>query len=310
MTTRQAASTTPASPRSYAVQIPESEREFEYTDRDFSRVRQLIHAHAGISLSPSKCEMVYSRLAKRLRNHGLTKFSDYIDRLEHQDRRGAEWEAFVNALTTNLTSFFREAHHFPILENHVRSLGRRQIVLWSCAASTGEEPYSMAMTMVEHFRTWEPPVRILATDVDTNVLETASRGVYPMERIEHLQKDRVKRFFLRGSGANAGSVRVRDELRKLIVFRQQNLLEPVWTMRGPLDAIFCRNVLIYFDSDTQKRLLERFVPLMAPNALLFAGHSENLQRVTNQFQLQQRTVYTLSNEAKTIARNAVRTGGR
>lgn len=300
---------TPVS-RQAAIVVPDVDREFEYTDRDFARVRQLIHAHAGISLSPSKCEMVYSRLARRLRNHGIDRFTDYIDLLEREDRGGAEWQAFVNSLTTNLTSFFREAHHFPILEEHVRSLGRRQIVLWSCAASTGEEPYSMAMTMVEHFRTWEPPVKILATDLDTNVLETAASGIYPEERIEHLSKDRVKRFFMRGSGSNAGFVRVREELRKLVVFRQQNLLEQGWNMRGPFDAIFCRNVLIYFDGETQTRLLERFVPLMAPNGLLFAGHSENLQRVTNKFQLRQKTVYTLSNEARTTARHAVRTGGR
>lgn len=292
------------------IVLPHVDREFEYTDRDFTRVRQLIHAHAGISLSPSKCEMVYSRLARRLRDHGIDRFCDYIDLLEREDRGGGEWEAFVNALTTNLTSFFREAHHFPILEEHVRSLGRRQIVLWSCAASTGEEPYSMAMTMVEHFRTWEPPVKILATDLDTNVLETAARGVYPAERVEHLPKERVKRFFLRGSGGNSGSVRVRDELRRLVVFRQQNLLDPVWNMRGPFDAIFCRNVLIYFDSATQQRLLERFVPLMAPNGLLFAGHSENLQRVTDLFQLKQRTVYTLSQQARATARHAARTGAR
>lgn len=300
---------TPVS-RQAAIVVPDVDREFEYTDRDFARVRQLIHAHAGISLSPSKCEMVYSRLARRLRNHGIDRFTDYIDLLEREDRGGAEWQAFVNSLTTNLTSFFREAHHFPILEEHVRSLGRRQIVLWSCAASTGEEPYSMAMAMVEHFRTWEPPVRILATDLDTNVLETAASGIYPEERVEHLSKERVKRFFMRGSGSNAGHVRVREELRKLVVFRQQNLLEPAWNMRGPFDAIFCRNVLIYFDGETQTRLLERFVPLMAPNGLLFAGHSENLQRVTDQFQLRQRTVYTLSNAARTTARHAVRTGGR
>ena len=254
--------------------------------------------------------MVYSRLARRLRNHGIDRFSDYIDLLEREDRGGAEWQAFVNALTTNLTSFFREAHHFPILEEHVRSLGRRQIVLWSCAASTGEEPYSMAMTMVEHFRTWDPPVKILATDLDTNVLETAASGIYPDERVEHLSKDRVKRFFMRGSGSNAGFVRVREELRKLVVFRQQNLLEQGWNMRGPFDAIFCRNVLIYFDGETQTKLLNRFVPLMSPTGLLFAGHSENLQRVTDSFQLRQKTVYTLSDAARTTARHAVRTGGR
>lgn len=290
--------------------IPESEREFSYTQRDFERVRRMIHARCGISLSPSKWEMVYSRLARQLRAHGIDNFAQYLDFLEAQPADGDEWQTFTNALTTNLTSFFREPHHFPILEEHLRSLGRRQITLWSCAASTGEEPYSMAMTVCERFGTFEPPVRILATDIDTNVLDVAARGVYPLERVEKIPKERLKRFFLRGSGANAGQVRVRDELRKMIVFRPMNLLDDVWSVRGPIDAIFCRNVMIYFDRETQRKILERFVPVMNGTALLFAGHSENFGYASDILKLRGKTVYELSAESRNVARAAARRTGR
>jgi chemotaxis protein methyltransferase CheR len=293
-----------------AIVVHAVDREFDYTERDFERVRKLIYGHCGISLSPSKSEMVYSRLARRLRLNRLQAFSAYIDLLERTDRGGEEWQAFVNALTTNLTSFFREPHHFPVLVDHVRSLGRRQITLWSCAASTGEEAYSMAMAMCEHFGTWTPPVKILATDVDTNVLETARRGVYPMERLEKMSQERIKRFFMRGSGANAGMAKVRDELREMIVFRPANLLEPVWSVRGPLDAIFCRNVMIYFDRETQLSILKKLAPLMSGGGLLFAGHSENFAFAADVVKLRDKTVYEIAPEAKRLALASARGASR
>src|SRR5471032_1169732 len=155
--------------------------------------------------------MVYSRLARRLRATGLVNFKDYLELLEQND--AAEWEAFTNSLTTNLTSFFREEHHFPLLADHVKRYTGGQIMLWCCAASTGEEPYSMAITLAEAFGTLKPPLKILATDVDTNVLATAQAGVYPMERLEKMKQERLRRYFLRGTGARAGTARVRDELR-------------------------------------------------------------------------------------------------
>lgn len=267
-------------------------KEFEFTARDFERARNLIYRHAGIALAASKQEMVYSRLARRLRATGLKTFSDYLDRLE----RGGddnEREAFVNALTTNLTSFFREAHHFPILAEQVRQL-REPVAIWCCASSTGEEPYSIAMTLCEAYGTLTPPAQILATDIDTNVLAVAARGVYPLERLEKLSAERKKRFFLKGSGAQSGLARVRPELGKLITFRPLNLLADDWQISTSFDVIFCRNVMIYFDKPTQAKILARFAPLMKAHGLLFAGHSENFSYVSDAFRLRAKTVYELA----------------
>jgi chemotaxis protein methyltransferase CheR len=268
------------------------DREFVFTEKDFKRVCQLIYDYAGISLKPSKQDMVYSRLARRLRANGISSFRDYLALLESDN--GTEWEAFVNSLTTNLTSFFREPHHFPLLANHVvKQKGQHTICLWCSAASTGEEPYSIAMTMVDAFGSFTPPVSIIATDVDTNVLAKAEMGVYPAERIEKLDAGMVKRFFLKGTGAQSGFVRVRPELRAMITFRPLNLLSDNWPIRGPLDAIFCRNVMIYFDKATQLKILQKFTPLLRPDGLLFAGHSENFHNAMHLFRLRGKTVYEL-----------------
>ncbi|MGK2951113.1 MAG: CheR family methyltransferase [Thiobacillus sp.] len=264
---------------------------FEFTPRDFDRVRALIYRQAGISLSESKQEMVYSRLARRLRAKGLNSFVEYLDGLE-SGRDNDEWVAFTNALTTNLTSFFREAHHFPVLAEHVKKT-KAPLTIWCSASSTGEEPYSIAMTVCEALGTLTPPVSIVATDIDTNVLETAANGVYPLDRIEKMAQDRLKRFFQRGKGERSGLVRVRPELRQLITFKPLNLLGGSWPVSGPFDVIFCRNVMIYFDKPTQGKILARFVPLMKPDGLLFAGHSENFLYATDAFKLRGKTVYEL-----------------
>jgi chemotaxis protein methyltransferase CheR len=269
------------------------DREFLFTVQDFERVQKMIYARAGISLNKSKQDMVYSRLARRLRATGISNFKDYLALLGSDNEE--EWEAFVNSLTTNLTSFFREPHHFPLLTEHaLKQSKRHHINLWSSAASTGEEPYSMAMTLVDAFGSFTPPVSIIASDVDTNVLAKAEAGVYPMERVEKLSTDIVKRFFLKGAGSQAGMVKVRPELQALIAFRQINLLDNDWPIRGPLDAIFCRNVMIYFDKDTQLRILERFAPLLQPDGLLFAGHSESFHNAGHVFTLRGKTVYELA----------------
>ncbi|MES1988060.1 MAG: CheR family methyltransferase [Pseudomonadota bacterium] len=231
----------------------QNDREFDFTNNDFSRVRKLIYQHAGISLSEAKSDMVYSRIGRRLRTVGFDSFKTYLDNLENENNP-EEWEAFTNALTTNLTSFFREEHHFPILAEHLVSL-KKPIRIWCSAASTGEEPYTIAMTACEAFGTMKPPVEIIATDIDTNVLATASRGVYPYERVSKLSLERRKQFFQKGTGAQEGSVRVRNELRSLITFEQLNLLDEQWTLGEPFDAIFCRNVMIYFDKPTQTKIL-------------------------------------------------------
>jgi len=271
---------------------PDSVKEFDFTNRDFERVRDLIYKRAGIALAESKQEMVYSRLARRLRATGIGSFVQYLDLLE----RGGdadEWEAFTNALTTNLTSFFRESHHFPILADFVKTL-KEPATVWCSASSTGEEPYSIAMTLCEAYGTLTPPAQIVATDIDTNVLATGANGVYPMERIEKMSPERVKKFFLRGKGAQEGFVRVRPELRKMVTFKQLNWLGDGWPVSGPFDVIFCRNVMIYFDKPTQSKILSRFVPLMKPHALLFAGHSENFLYVSDALKLKGKTVYELN----------------
>ena len=277
--------------------MPNNDREFHFTDKDFESVRQLICSHAGIALNASKKDMVYSRLARRLRATGLNTFRDYLSLLESNDH--SEWQAFTNALTTNLTSFFRENHHFPVLAEHVRThKGHHPINLWCSAASTGEEPYSMAMTMVDLFNSYTPPVQIIATDLDTNVLAKAEAGVYPMERLEKLPADTIKRFFLKGTGNQEGFARIRPELRNMITFRQINLLHENWPLRPPFDAIFCRNVMIYFDKPTQLRILQKFVPLLRPDGLLFAGHSESFHHAAAYFKLIGNTVYQVADKTK------------
>ncbi|CUI08451.1 chemotaxis protein CheR [Massilia sp. P8910] len=270
----------------------ETAKEFNFTKSDFERVRALIYQRAGISLADSKQEMVYSRLARRLRATGIVSFGHYLDDLE-AGRLGEEWESFTNALTTNLTSFFRESHHFPLLAEHVKKVRDHPIQIWCSAASTGEEPYSIAMTVCEAFNTLTPPVQIIATDIDTNVLATGANGVYAIDRIDKLEPERARRFFLRGKGDQDGMVRVRPELRQLITFKQLNLLGDSWPLKGPFDVIFCRNVMIYFDKATQRKILSRFVPLMKPDALLFAGHSENFLYVSESLKLRGKTVYEL-----------------
>jgi chemotaxis protein methyltransferase CheR len=272
------------------ARIDVGKREFEFTAHDFERVRTMIYKRAGISLSPAKQDMVYSRLARRLRAGGHRRFGDYLDTLE-RTADATEWEAFVNALTTNLTSFFREAHHFELLANQMRkATDRRPFKIWCCAASTGEEPYSLAITACEVFGN-NPPVQIIASDLDTNVLAHGQKGIYTQDRIERMEAERVKRFFLRGTDDQEGHVRVRPELQRLITFRQINLLEPHWPLHETFDAIFCRNVMIYFDKDTQYKILEHFTTLLHPQGLLYAGHSENFIHAANLFKSLGRTVY-------------------
>ena len=264
-------------------------REFAFTTADFERVRKLIYEHAGISLSSAKQDMVYSRLARRLRETRLKSFGEYLTLLERGDK--GEWEKFVNSLTTNLTSFFREPHHFPVFAAHLKKLqGKSPIKVWCSAASTGEEPYSIAMTAVETFNSFNTPVSIVASDLDTNVLDIAAKGVYATDRIDKLSPERLSRFFVRGGDGYT----VRPELRRMVSFQRLNLLEPNWSVRGPLDVLFCRNVMIYFDKPTQYKILSRFAPLLAENGLLFAGHSESFLHAADLFRSLGKTVYELN----------------
>ena len=270
--------------------MPALEGAFVLTDRDFSRVRRLIHDYAGIKLSEQKRNMVYNRLARRVRSHGVTEFARYLDLVEAE--RSAEREAFVNALTTNLTSFFREPHHFDLLaawaaERH--KAPARPLRLWSSGCSTGEEAWSIAMVLREAGRAAE----ILATDIDSDVLRTAQAAVYRAERTESMPDARVRRHFLQGVGVNEGLVSVRPELRSMVRFAQLNLQAPSWPVGERFDVIFCRNVVIYFEREAQLRLAARFAAMLAPGGMLVVGHSESFPAGHAAFRSCGRTAYEL-----------------
>jgi chemotaxis protein methyltransferase CheR len=269
-----------------------ADAEFTLSAADFERIRKLIYARAGISLHAGKQAMVYSRLARRLRETGHRGFGEYLQALESAVGAAAEteWQEFINCLTTNLTSFFREEHHFHALVEDLRARATRPIRLWCNAASTGEEPYSLAMTVVEALGA-AAQVKILCSDIDTKVLAQAGRGVYPADA-RGLSPERLRRHFLRGTGANAGSIRVRPELARLVEFRAFNLMSPSWASLGePFDIVFCRNVMIYFDNETQRRVLERIHAAIRPGGLLYVGHSENFTDARDLFRLRGKTVY-------------------
>ena len=273
---------------------PAEAQEFELSDAVFDRLRELVRLHTGIALTPSKRELVYGRLARRLRALQLKSFADYCALIETGP--AGEVQELTNAITTNLTSFFRENHHFQQLAAEIlpqieanRALPKR-IRVWSAGCSTGEEPYSIAMVMREalsHLRDWD--VKLLATDIDTKVVNTASSGVYPEDRFKGVSPERIKRWFAPAAGRPNHSEASRD-LKSLITFKQLNLFD-AWPMKGPFDVIFCRNVVIYFDKETQRSLFERMAELQEPGAWLIIGHSESLFNVTSRYKLVSRTVY-------------------
>ncbi|BED96474.1 MULTISPECIES: protein-glutamate O-methyltransferase CheR [Escherichia] len=262
------------------------------SDSQFRRICQLIYQRAGIVLADHKRDMVYNRLVRRLRVLGIADFGHYLSLLE-ADQNSPEWQAFINSLTTNLTAFFREGHHFPVLAEHAR---RRQgeYRVWSAAASTGEEPYSIAITLADTLGLVPGRWRVFASDIDTDVLEKARNGIYRLEELKTLSPLQRQRYFLRGTGPHQGLVRVRQELVNFVDFSSLNLLDRQYAVPGPFDAIFCRNVMIYFDKTTQQEILRRFVPLLKPDGLLFAGHSENFSHLVRNFTLRGQTVYALN----------------
>jgi len=272
--------------------------QFTLSEADFTRVRELAYRLAGISLGPHKRDMVYSRLVRRLRALNLSSFRIYLDQV---DKGGSEVQSFLNALTTNLTYFFREEHHFPLLVQHAKSKAAqgRPVRVWSSASSTGEEPYSMAISLAEGFNTLTPPIRLLATDIDTDVLKRAQAAIYPLDAVNRLPATNLRRYFLRGTGQQEGFARVRPEIQNLVTFRQLNLLGETWEIEPPLDAIFCRNVMIYFDKPTQREVVEGFVQVLAPDGLLFMGHAESLQHVSDLVRPLGQTVYCLTPQAIT-----------
>ncbi len=270
--------------------------EASFTDAVFAQICRLILEQTGIVLDHNKRDMVYSRLSRRLRALGIDDYAEYcrLIALPGSD----EFQECINALTTNLTSFFREGHHFEFLAGDAlpevlsRQRGRTpRIRIWSAGCSTGKEPYSIAMVLHETLRPEQlADCRILATDLDTEVLAQAASGIYEADGLDGVSEERRRRFFVNGTGRQAGHVRARDSLRDLIAFRQLNLMGP-WPMKGPFDILFCRNVVIYFDKATQRRLFDRFADLMTPDGVLFIGHSESLHNVTERFELIGRSIY-------------------
>lgn len=268
------------------------DREFEFSVRDFERVRALIYQRAGIDLHAGKQAMVYSRLSRRLRECQHTSFDTYLRWLESATGTSAEqeWQEFINCLTTNLTAFFREEHHFTALAQQLKNHpAGKPLRIWCCASSTGEEPYSLAMVVAETFG-FHANVKILATDIDTKVLATASRGVYEADP-KGLSQTRLRMFFQKGKGNNEGKIRVKPELARMVEFRPFNLMQPQWNLGEPFDFVFCRNVMIYFNPATQRKVLEQIHKVIRPGGWLFVGHSENFTESRDLFRLKGKTIY-------------------
>ncbi len=274
-----------------AVLAVDRERDFEFNCKDFRRIRQLVAEHTGITLSEAKRDMVYGRLSRRLRALGLHSFSDYCERLVGDE---AELIELINAITTQETYFFRESRQLecfraeivPLLLQHDPG---NKLHIWSAGCSSGEEAYSIAMTVGENVPAdWD--VKILATDLDTSMVQRADSGIYSKQRVEGLSRERLRRWVRRGKGDKAQLVRMAPELRNMITFKTLNLMHD-WPMRGPFDFLFCRNVVIYFNKETQRILFDRFAEYLPQDGHLFIGHSESLYQVTDRFQSLGKTIY-------------------
>ena len=287
----------------------------ELTDKEFVKFRDLIYQLTGIVINDGKRQLVLSRLTKRLRLHQLTSFTQYYD-LVTNTMDTEEQSAFINSITTNKTDFFREPHHFDFITNELvpelvesarRGERKPMLRVWHAGCSTGEEPYTLGITLAEAFaRHSDWDWRQLASDIDTNVLAHAERGVYEDSRTDTISRDLLRKYFLRGTGEREGHFKVRRELQEHLSFRQVNLLDPAWPMRADtkFDVIFCRNVVIYFDKPTQKRLFERFAARLQPGGLLFIGHSESLLGISDAFDACGQTIYRLTAHEKQWERAA------
>ncbi len=270
-----------------------TEREFEFLDSDFKRVQRIVYDFAGIDLNDSKKNLVYNRLSKRIRFLRMDTFHEYLDFVEASGEQ--EFIQLINAITTNLTFFFREIHHFEHLADKVipallkSNAATKKIRIWSAGCSTGEEPYSIAIVLKESVPAgWD--AKVIATDLDSSVVNTALTGVYKLERLKGVSEERKKRWFLKGSGSREGAAKVKPELQEIIEFGQLNLMED-WPFRDGVDVIFCRNVVIYFDKPTQTKLFNRYADLLPEDGHMFIGHSESLYKVCDRFALLGQTIY-------------------
>ncbi len=269
------------------------DRDFNFSEKDFKYIRDLIMDHTGIVLADHKVDMVYGRLTRRLRELNLESFDSYLSNLVHDEQ---ELVNFVNALTTNLTAFYREPHHFEFLASKLlpkimKNKASKRLRIWSAGCSSGEEPYTIAMTVrsiIPANSGWD--VKILATDLDTNMVEKGSRGIYTEERVTGLSSQNMKKWVKKGKGDTAGMVKMDDRLREMITFKQLNLMHQ-WPMKGPFDLIFCRNVVIYFNKETQAVLFDRYADMLIDDGHLFIGHSESMYKICDRFKLLGQTIY-------------------
>jgi len=276
------------------------DREFQYSLENFQYLKTVANQRSGIVVEDDKFDMFYSRIARRVRSLGLKSFDAYCDLIKNE-KEGVEVLELINSITTNLTAFFREKHHFEFMHDVAipeaieRNHATKQLRIWSAGCSTGEEPYSLAMTLIEtipDIDQWN--IQILATDIDSNVLNKASNGIYAADLVKDISKERLKRFFQKGKAAKLSKVRVKDLVKKYIKFGKFNLIDD-WEMPNQFDVIFCRNVIIYFDKETKRQLISQYAKTVVKGGYLCIGHSESLYRMSDDFDLIGKTVYQRNN---------------
>ena len=270
------------------------------TDQEFELFKALIYRQVGITLDAPKKTLLVSRLGKRLRELGLSTYKAYYDSLSG---RGGEEELtkLLDLISTNKTDFFREPTHFEFIREQVlpEAKATKTMRIWSSASSSGEEPYTIAMTLhnaIPDISRWD--IKILASDISTRVLAKAAAGVYEDERVSQLPPDLVRRFFLKGRGTQSGKFKVRPHVAQMVNFRRINLMDETFPIRSALDVIFCRNVMIYFDRPTQTKLMEKFHRYLRPGGYLFIGHSESLQWIEHPFTYLKPTIYQKATEVR------------
>lgn len=267
---------------------------YSFTEKNFEFIRKFVLERTGINFTENKKDLIYGRVARRIRSLGLNSFDQYCDLLRSDTN--AELEQFTNAITTNLTSFFREKHHFDFLKDTIipeflKDKNRNVLRIWSAGCSTGEEAYSIAITVKQHVpENRLKDIKILATDLDSNVVQQAVNGIYDKDRIGNLDHSIVKKNFKKGIGTQTGNIKVSDDLSSMIEFKQQNLMEK-WSIKENMDVVFCRNVVIYFNKETQIKLFNKFSKHMTDKSYLFIGHSETLHNTCDHFELKEKTIY-------------------